>query len=701
MNLDFTWHWFKNSAKLPLVLQNERAECGHACVAMISNYWGHQIDLHGLRRLSNTSSRGVTLSQLTQLFERLGFMTRPLQVPIEELHLVKCPAILHWNMNHFVVLRKVKKGHLVIHDPALGIVTCSLQEAQSAFTGIVLEVEKSAEFETLTSAHPLKLFDLVRMFQGLNQSIILLLLLSLAIELLSLMNPLFMQYVTDNVIGYSEKSNLFVLASAFLGVMLIQVFTEYLRGNMVVFYTNQMAAQFSSNVVSHILKLPLEFFEKRHIGDLQSKVQSIDLIQKKISTDFVNTVLDGMMILINFSVMLIYSRILSLLVLVALLLCFGVRYLSYQHLQSLTGRSVRQHAKALTIFIETIQGILPIKSFLKERVRLNLWRNNYIDSLNADIKVSKMNVAYQVVNQLLFHVEQLAVVSIGAVLVLSNTFSVGMLIAFLSYRLLLVNKATSFIQSIFEYRLISIQLNRLGDILFQQPEVVNIGRGAEHEGPGALMLKNVSFKYEVNGPEVFSQLSLDIHPGEKVVVVGSSGCGKTTLLKVMMGLLPSTEGEIYVNDIPLAQFGLKNYREYTASVMQDDVLLMGSIIDNIVFFDEEIDLKRVIEVAQLAFIHETIMTLPMGYETLLGDTGINFSGGQKQRLLLARALYKKPKILFLDEASSHLDIENEKNINRSLRSLAITQIVIAHRQETIQMADRVIDLQQENSINKY
>lgn len=684
---------FNRVSKLPIILQDERAECGHACVAMISNYWGHRLDSYSIRSMSNTSSRGVTLLDINQLFEKIGFVTRALQVPMEELHLIKCPAILHWNMNHFVVLKKVKKNSVVIHDPAIGLRNCSLKEFSNCFTGIVLEVEKSNDFKEIYSQKKLTLYHLFKTIRGVNKFIVLLILLSLSIEVLSLLNPLFIQYITDDVICFSERSNLYVIAAGFSILVMIQVFTEYIRGNMVIYFTSNITEQFSSNVVKHILKLPLEFFEKRHKGDLQSKFQAIDQIQRKISTDFVNTVLDGVMIFINFLIMAVYSQFLTAIVTVALLICLGFRYASYQQLRKHTESSIQQHAKAMTVFLETLHGIIPIKSFLKERVRFGTWRHCYIDSLNADIHVSKMNVAYQAGNQLLFHIEHILVVCVGASLVLFNKFSLGMLMAFLSYRLLLVNKTTSFIQNIFDYKLISIQLNRLSDILFQQPETLESGHVAVSHIKGELSLENIGFKYNASERAILNNVTLHIRAGEKIAIVGSSGCGKSTLLKVMMGLLDKTEGEIFIDGIPIKDFGLKNYRALTASVMQDDALLTGSILDNISFFDEVVDIEHVYHVAKLAHIHEAICKFPMGYETLVGDMGSTLSGGQKQRILLARALYKQPKILFLDEATSHLDVENEQNINQALKACDITQIIIAHRQETIEMADRVIDLE--------
>lgn len=687
---------FNSATKLPVILQNEIAECGHACVAMISNFLGHDIDLFHIRKMHSPSVRGMTLVDIHNLFEQLGFLTRALRVSLEEMHLIKCPAILHWNMNHFVVLKEVKKNHVVIHDPAVGLIKCTRDEVSKSFTGIVLEIEKSNDFKVIKNKSRLTLYDLVKTIRGVNKCLSVLILLSLSIEVLSLFNPLFMQFVTDNVIAASDINNLYLIAAVFVVLIFIQAIAEYIRGHMVIYITNSLTEQFAANVVKHLLKLPLAFFEKRHKGDIQSKFYSIDHIQKKMSTEFINTVLNGLMIIINLSVMFIYSQLLTSIVVVALFFYGMIRNASYQFLKKETESSLHLHAETASVFLETLQGIAPIKSFLKEKMRFNRWRNGYIHSLNADIKISRMNVIYSLCNQLLFHVEHIIVVCAGASLVLSNQFSMGMLIAFLSYRMLLVGKASSFIEQLFDYKLISIQLERLSDILFYPPETMTSGFGKGERVKGALTWKNVCFHYHSEEKATLKNINLQVNAGEKIAIIGPSGCGKSTFLKVSMGLLPASSGDLLIDDMAIREFGLKNFRELTAAVMQEDTLLSGSILDNIAFFDEEIDLEYVHQVAKLAFIHHVICELPMGYETLVGDMGSTLSGGEKQRILLARALYKKPKILFLDEASSHLDALSEQQINASLKSLAITQIIIAHRKETIAMADRVINLEDLN-----
>lgn len=683
---------FRQKLKLPVILQDETTECAHACVAMVSQYFGHAIDLRAIRKMCPPNGRGMNALAIHQLLDTLHLKPRALRVPLEEIGFIQCPAIIHWEMNHFVVLKQVKKNAVIIHDPAFGERTCSLTEFSAAFTGIIIEVDKASDFKAIYDQQTLTLHALLQSFQGIHHIIAVLLLLSLTVELCALLNPLFLQFVTDQVIGFHDMNNLTLFAAGFILLIAFQVFTEYARGNLVIYISHHITAQFSAFVAEHLLKLPLSFFENRHKGDILSKFQSIDQIQKKISVDLISAILDGLMIILTITAMLIYSVGLTGIVLMVQALYLILRHASFQHLKKQTETAVLQHARAASVFLETLQGILSIKSFLAERLRFNTWRNRYISALNADIQTAKMNLIYHTASQFLLHIEHVIIIAYGAVLVLRHQFSLGMLLAFLSFRLTMVTKTASLIQNIFDYRLISIQLQRLSDILFQQTELLQTQPLSTVPAQGALSLSNVSFTYQNNTPNILHHINLNIQAGEKVAITGPSGCGKSTLLKVMMGLLEKTDGNIYIDGIPVQDFGLLNYRAITASVMQEDHLFSGSILDNIAFFTDDVDIERIHHAAQLAHIHEMIAALPMRYETLVGDMGSTLSGGQKQRILLARALYKQPKILFLDEATSHLDIDHEKKINTALSALNITQIIIAHRQETINMADRVVRL---------
>lgn len=679
--------------KLPVIIQDERAACGHACVAMLAHFWGHRIDMQALRRIYPISVRGITLREIDNMMSQLGLYTRALRVPLSEVRLIKVPAILHWNMNHFVVLARVKKRKIILHDPAVGLKICDWNEFSQSFTGVVLEVGQRADFVKLRDTSSLTLLKLLKCVQGSYKGLAVLLLLSLAIEFMHIVYPLLMQYMMDYALGSSDLDPIYRMGMGFALFVLLQSLTEYTRGHLVLYIRMQWAEALTTATFKHLLKLPLSFFENRHLGDIHTKFQSLEHIKTLLSADCVSIFLDGFMTLFTIIVMFMYNGLLSSIVCGALLLTLTIRLLSVHHYQSKHHSAIAFHAQCASSFIETLHTIRAIKCNLKESIRLQAWHTKYIDALNQDIQVARLQIRHQSIQQILTHWDHILVLCMGTNLIFNKQLTIGMLLAFLAYRLMLVNKATSFIQHVFDYQLLRPQLLRLNDIIQQSPEENELLKPELSQTiQGSIELKDVYFHYHPQSTWILEKINLSIKPGEKVVITGSSGCGKSTLLKVMMGLEKPISGEILIDCKPLDLLGLSVFRSITASVMQDDQLFSGSILDNITFFAETPDLDRVYEVAELTRMHSVIMAMTMRYETLLGHMGSSLSGGQKQRLLLARALYLRPKFLFLDEATSHLDVDTEQHINHALHHLAITQIMVAHRHETIRMADRVIAL---------
>lgn len=445
--------------------------------------------------------------------------------------------------------------------------------------------------------------------------------------------------------------------------------------------------------MQHLLSLPLQFFESRQKGDLNSKMNTVHDIQKKLTVDAMTTLLDGAGMVLSATMLWMYSTSLASIVMIGWCMNIIVRGWTYRSLASRFSSALQGHAKAASIFLETLQAMLPVKSFLKESLRLKQWRSHWIAALNEEIVGERLQIRYTLLHELLSQLEYLMVMVCGAHQVLSGTLSIGMLFAFLGFRQHLTQKSTNFMQQVVTYGLLNVQLNRLNDIVMSEPEPRRIPTIQRSVTAGHIRLENISFRYHGTSADVIADLSLEIVPGEKVALIGPSGVGKTTLLKLMMGLLSPTQGHILIDGIRLQDWGVETYRQCIASVMQEDTLLVGSLADNITFFDEHRSLERLYEVARLACIEHWIQQLPMGFETRVGEMGSMLSGGQKQRILLARALYKGPKILFLDEATSHLDTQHEFQMNQALKSLHMTQVIVAHRQETIAMADRTIQIQ--------
>lgn len=684
---------WRQRKKLPLILQEEIADCAHACIAMIARYWGANLSLSAVRRIHQTSARGVNALQINRILHQLGFKTRVLRVVIQHLDKIKAPAILHWNNNHFVVLKQVRKHDIIVHDPAIGARKVMRSEIHQFFSGIVLEIEKTDHFTQIQANPPLTIFKIIKLLAGMPKLLSILLFLSLIIELLQLINPMLMQYITDHVLGSNTLVQMYQIGLGCIVFGLIHGLTEFCRSHLILYAAITITESFASDVFKHLLQLPLSCLAHRHLNDIQSKFQVIDQLKIKLSTDLFQTGLDGIMMLVIFAIMGCYCPVLTgvmagMFGVYALCLGWNIRLYRLQ-----AGTSVSMHAKTAVTFYEALRGIAPIKAFLQETHWFQLWRNEYVDALNHDIEMSTIQIRFRILNQMLFHTEYVLILCIGAELVIAQRLTIGMLLAFLAYRMLLANKAAAFIQYLFSYHGLTQRLQRLQDLLEQEPEPILPSLQPIQQTPKELHIQNLTFSYPGSNQAVFRAVDFSIQVGDRIAIIGSSGCGKTTLLKILMGFEQPTAGTILIDNMPLPLFGIQNFRQLSASVMQDDVLFTGSILDNITFFSEEVAMNDVYEAAKLACIHDTIMAMPMGYESPISQHQALISGGQRQRILLARALHKKPQFLFLDEATSHLDAQLERQINQALRNCEMTQIVVAHRPETIAMADRVIDLE--------
>jgi ATP-binding cassette subfamily B protein RaxB len=685
---------FSTRKKLPMILQTEVAECGLACLAMIASYYGHKTDLLSLRRGFSVSLKGSKLKDLIHTANALNLSSRAVKLELDALKYLKVPCILHWDLNHFVVLKKITGNMAVIHDPAIGVVKYKLEEVSKHFTGVAMELTPTLDFRSKKDKTNLSLSELFSSFIGLKPQLVQILLITLALEVFALVSPLFIQLITDEVIAVKDFSLLYTLAIGFGLIVVTQAVASYVRSNVIIFLSNTLNMQLVANLFHHLFKLPLSFFEKRHMGDVTSRFDSVTLIQEKLSTEFVVGIVDGCLIILTFTMMWIYSRPLTAVVLLALAIYSVIRTIFYTTMKQRTQESIIASAKEQSILMENIRAILPLKIFAKEAQREEVWQNCYIDKLNIDIRLAKLDALYRFLMELIFGLEHIVIVGLGANFVMNRQgFSIGMLMAYLSYRYQFVSKAQSFIDKIIQYQMVKIHLQRVADIVLTEAEA-NTGEDRTLTAiQGNIQVKDLAFRYSEHDPYVFKHISFAVKAGEVLVMIGSSGCGKTTLMKILLGLLTPSEGSIFVDNISLDKLGLHAYRSQIAAVMQEDVLLSGSIAENICFFDQNPDFDRIFNCAMAADIHNDIISMPMSYQSSVGDMGTTLSGGQKQRVLLARALYAQPKILFLDEANSNLDLETDHRINKNIKRLGITRIIISHRKETVSIADHVLDLE--------
>lgn len=677
--------------KLPLIFQTEAAECGLACLAMIAGYHGNRIDLQSLRQRFSISMRGTTLAHLLKFADRLELAGRPLRIELEDLPYLKTPCILHWDMNHFVVLRDAGKRHVVLHDPAVGVRKMRYEEVSCHFTGVALELTPTPAFTPKDESQPLRLRDLTGRIVGLKRTLAQIFALAAALELFAIISPLFLQLTIDKVVAALDRDLLVTLGIGFMLLVGLQAFLAGLRSWTTLYFGTALKIQWYANLFAHLVRLPVAFFEKRYFGDIISRFESAENIQRTLTNNFIEALLDGIISLLMLGVMFIYSRKLALTVLLSVLLYGLLRNIFYRRLRGSMEEQIIRTAKQQTHFIETLRGIRTIKVFGREDSRKARWMNLLVDTTNAQVATEKLNIIFKSTNLLIFGLQSVAIIWLGVLLVLRGGFTVGMLFAFVAYQEQFKARITILIDRLFDFRMLSLQVQRLSDVVLAKPEMDLLDAAIDAPVEPFIEVKSLFFRYSDAEPWLLENINLRIEPGECVAITGPSGAGKSTLLKLMAGLLQPQAGDVIIGGHSVCT-SRASVLGKVGFVLQDDSLFAGTISENISFASDIPDPERVEECARLACLHEEITAMPMGYGTLIGDMGSALSGGQQQRLLLARALYQQPSILILDEATSHLDVATEQRIAYMLAELHMTRVFAAHRPDTVAIADRVIAL---------
>ena len=687
--LDFS---LLGARRVPLLLQAEAAECTLACLAMVAAAHGLNTDLATLRQRFSLSLKGATMADLMRMAGVLQFNPRAVRADTDQLDQLALPCILHWDFNHFVVLVGVRRGVATLHDPARGVRHMKPAELSRHFTGVALELTPAASFAPKVERQRVSLRALLGPVRGLKRALAQILILALGLEVFVLGSPFLLQWVVDDVVVSADRDLLVTLGLGFGLLVLLQAATAALRSWAVLHLSASLNLQWLGNVFAHLMRLPVAWFERRHAGDVWSRFAAVQQIQKTLTTHFVEALLDGLLVLATLAVMMFYSVTLSVIVLAAVMAYALLRWAFFRPLRQATEETLVHEAQQASHFLESLRAVQAIKLFNRQADRQARFMNRVVDAMNAGLATRKLELLFAVLHRLLFGLERVAVVWVGALLVMDHHFSVGMLFAFVAFKEQFAQRVSALIDKAVELRMLRLQGERLADIVLAQPESEGPLRAGVLPPEARIELRNVSFHYGQSEGQVLRHFSLTIEPGESVAIVGPSGCGKTTLLKVMLGIHVPQAGEIRVGGQTLADLGLATWRSMVGTVMQDDALLSGSVADNISFFDAAPDADWIVECARAAAVHTEIEAMPMGYHTLIGEQGGSLSGGQRQRLLLARALYKRPRILLLDEATSALDVDHERLVNQQIRKLNLTRVIVAHRPETIASASRVVVL---------
>lgn len=686
--LDLRWQ-----RRVPVIHQTETAECGLACLAIICGHFGKNIDLIYLRRKFNLSARGATLAGINGIAEQLGMATRALSLELDELRVLKTPCILHWDFSHFVVLVSVKRNRYVLHDPARGIRYISREEMSRYFTGVALEVWPGSEFQSETLQTRISLRSLINSIYGIKRTLAKIFCLSVVIEAINLLMPVGTQLVMDHAIPAGDRGLLTLISAALMFFILLKAATSTLRAWSSLVMSTLINVQWQSGLFDHLLRLPLAFFERRKLGDIQSRFDSLDTLRTTFTTSVIGFIMDSIMVVGVFVMMLLYGGYLTWIVLCFTTIYIFIRLVTYGNYRQISEECLVREARAASYFMETLYGIATVKIQGMVGIRGAHWLNMKIDAINSGIKLTRMDLLFGGINTFVTACDQIVILWLGAGLVIDNQMTIGMFVAFSSFRGQFSERVASLTSFLLQLRIMSLHNERIADIALHEkeekkPEIEIVA----HMGPISLETNGLSYRYDSQSAPIFSALSLSVAPGESVAITGASGAGKTTLMKVLCGLFEPDSGRVLINGIDIRQIGINNYHRMIACVMQDDRLFSGSIRENICGFAEEMDEEWMVECARASHIHDVIMNMPMGYETLIGELGEGLSGGQKQRIFIARALYRKPGILFMDEATSALDSESEHFVNVAIKNMNITRVIIAHRETTLRTVDRVISI---------
>ncbi|EEV8692475.1 peptidase domain-containing ABC transporter [Escherichia coli] len=686
--LDLRWQ-----RRVPVIHQTETAECGLACLAMICGHFGKNIGLIYLRRKFNLSARGATLAGINGIAEQLGMATRALSLELDELRVLKTPCILHWDFSHFVVLVSVKRNRYVLHDPARGIRYISREEMSRYFTGVALEVWPGSEFQSETLQTRISLRSLINSIYGIKRTLAKIFCLSVVIEAINLLMPVGTQLVMDHAIPAGDRGLLTLISAALMFFILLKAATSTLRAWSSLVMSTLINVQWQSGLFDHLLRLPLAFFERRKLGDIQSRFDSLDTLRATFTTSVIGFIMDSIMVVGVCVMMLLYGGYLTWIVLCFTTIYIFIRLVTYGNYRQISEECLVREARAASYFMETLYGIATVKIQGMVGIRGAHWLNMKIDAINSGIKLTRMDLLFGGINTFVTACDQIVILWLGAGLVIDNQMTIGMFVAFSSFRGQFSERVASLTSFLLQLRIMSLHNERIADIALHEkeekkPEIEIVA----DMGPISLETNGLSYRYDSQSAPIFSALSLSVAPGESVAITGASGAGKTTLMKVLCGLFEPDSGRVLINGIDIRQIGINNYHRMIACVMQDDRLFSGSIRENICGFAEEMDEEWMVECARASHIHDVIMNMPMGYETLIGELGEGLSGGQKQRIFIARALYRKPGILFMDEATSALDSESEHFVNVAIKNMNITRVIIAHRETTLRTVDRVISI---------
>jgi subfamily B ATP-binding cassette protein HlyB/CyaB len=680
-----------------LVAQAEEMDCGAACLAMICRHYNIPMTLGKLRELANVTREGATLDSLARVGESLGFSTRGVQCTFQALLGFELPFIAHWEGYHYIVVYGLSKHHVWVADPGPGFRKLTVTEFEKGWTGTCLLFTPGSEMRQLAAARSpwLRFIGYLKPYKKI---LAYLFIATFVIQILGVAPPVIIQHILDEVIVHENVSLLHVLI---VGLILSNVFvqlTSLMRAFLSNFMIRNMDFSMMSGFLKHALSLPIPFFAKRKTGDILARFQENQTIRSFLTESTITTLLNLLMVFIYFSILFIYNVKMTLLLLVLVIPILAMTVIVTPKLKAYARDAFQASTDAQSMLMEIIGGAETVKGMGIERPMRLKWEKKYAHSLGVGYRAQRFNILVALASQLMNASVTISILWMGSDLVLAQQLTIGQLIAFNALMGSVMSPLLGLVALWNRVNEAGVAMERLGDILEMEPEQKPEEIGSRvllPELSGDIELNNVYFRYGGNEtPYVLENISFRMRSGELVAIVGQSGSGKTTLAKMLVGFYLPTEGTLTVDGYDLTAIDKEYYRAQVGYVMQTNLLFSGTIAENIASGDENPDRNRLIEVARLADAHGFISKMPLGYEQVVGERGVGLSGGQLQRLCIARALYHNPRLLIFDEATSALDTHSEGNILRNMQQIlkGRTAVVIAHRLSTIMHADKILVL---------
>lgn len=675
--------------RVPFVQQLTATDCGAAVLAMVLGYHGKQVSPEEIRRALDAGRNGASAAALLRVGRSYGLRGRGVRAEINDLQSLPAGSILYWEFRHFVVLERVGRDHVDIVDPSSGRRSVPMEKLRRAFTGVALILEPAETFQR-GGAKRQRIMALLKHALERRDLLLRILSTSVVIQILSAAMPFLTAVLIDRVVPRRDYSLLLILAIVYLVFQLFNGLAGFIRAHLFLHLQTQMEAKFTLRFLDHLISLPYSFFQQRTAGDLMMRLNSNSSIKEILTTTTLSTVMDGLMVSLYLVFLLLANVPLTLMVIgIALVRILLVVFMRHKQREFLA-ESLEISARSQTYQVEMLSGMETLKAMGLEHRAAENWSHLFVDGLNISIKRGRLDAVFSFLQSVLSTLSILAIMFYGTYLVLHGVLTLGAMMAFSALAAGFFMPLTSLISAGIQLQMLETYLERINDVLNSAPEqeahaVVSAGTLT-----GAVALEHVSFRYDKQAPLVLEEISVAVTPGSRIALVGRTGSGKSTLARLMAGLYEPSSGRVLFDGKDLRHLDLRSVRSQLGIVTQDTQLFGGTMRQNIALADPQMGLDRVIQAAKLACIHDDILSMPMGYETVLADRGLSLSGGQRQRLALARALACRPMILILDEATSHLDAVTEEEVNKNLARLRCTRIVIAHRLSTIRDADLIV-----------